>query len=247
MSGNLLFKKGSFKRRKEIRKKKDFEARVAALNAKNSRSTSNKWDRHLKALSKEALFDLYIRQNRSMKEVSKVLGCSATKVAYWMERYKVLRRNRSEATYQKRNPLGDPFKEPQLNNTNEALLMGMGLGLYWGEGNKLNRNSVRLGNTDPALIRTFISFLNLFSIKGEKLHFGLQIFSDIKPSEALSFWTKALRVQKSRFQKVVITPSRGKGTYRNKSKCGVLTVYFNNKKLRDFVISKLKDYGYSGE
>jgi hypothetical protein len=230
-----------------VRKKREFEARVAALNNKNFKTTSKKWDRHLKTPSKEELFNLYTRRNRSMREISKVLGCSATKVAYWMERYKISRRDKSEATYQKRNPFGDPFKLSEPSDFNEALLMGIGLGLYWGEGNKLNKNSIKLGNTDPALVRAFIAFLNLFKIDKNKLHFGLQIFSDAKPSEALDFWIKQLKVQKSHFQKVVVTPLRGQGTYKRKLKYGVLTVYFNNKKLRDVIISKLRDYGYSGE
>ncbi|MGC9610642.1 MAG: hypothetical protein ABSE68_00210 [Minisyncoccia bacterium] len=248
MSGNLYFKKGKFKREREARKKREFEAKVAALNSKDFKSTSKKWDRDTKSLSKELLIGLYIRQNKSVNEIGKILKCSSHKVAYWMEKYKILRRNQSEATYQKRNPLGDPFNLIEPKSSSETELMGMGLGLYWGEGNKLNKNSIRLGNTDPALIKTFIRFLNkFFNIDQKKIRFGLQIFSDIKPSEALSFWIKELKVDESQFQKVVVTPSRGAGTYKKKLKYGVLTVHFNNKKLRNVIISKLKDYGYNGE
>ncbi len=247
MSGNLYFKKGKFKREREARKKKELEARIAILNSKSFKSKSKKWHRNIKTLSKETLADLYVRQNKSTAEIGKAVGCSAHKVAYWMERYKIPRRSKSEATYQKRNPFGDPFRSSEPGNINEALLMGLGLGLYWGEGNKLNRNSIKLGNTDRALVKTFINFLKLFEIDESKLRFGLQIFSDTKPSMALGFWVKNLEVSGSQFQKVVITPSRGNGTYRSKSKYGVLTVYFNNKKLRDVIIGKLKDYGYNGE
>ena len=240
-------KKGELKREKEAREKREFEAKVRLLNSRNFKATSKKWNRNTKTLSKEKLLELYVRQNKSTEEIGKIFGCSGHKVAYWMEKYKIPRRNQSEATYQKRNPLGDPFKILEPSSFSEALLMGMGLGLYWGEGKKADKNSVRLGNTDLALIRTFVTFLNLFSINEGKLHFGLQIFSDVKPSEALNFWMENLGIGKSQFQKVVITPSRGKGTYRNKSKYGVLTVYFNNKKLRNVIVGKLKDYGYDGE
>ncbi len=240
-------KKGELKREKEAREKREFEAKVRLLNSRNFKATSKKWNRNTKTLSKEKLLELYVRQNKSTEEIGKIFGCSGHKVAYWMEKYKIPRRNQSEATYQKRNPLGDPFKSSEPSSLNEALLMGMGLGLYWGEGNKLNKNSIRLGNTDPALVRTFITFLNLFNINEDKLRFGLQIFSDVKPMEALDFWIKQLKVNKSHFQKVVVTPSRGAGTYRRKLKYGVLTVYFNNKKLRNVIVGKLKDYGYDGE
>lgn len=249
MSGNILkiYEKGRFRREKEVRKKREFEAKVAKLNGKNFKSESKKWDRNVKIPAKDTLLELYSRKNKSMKDIGKILGCSTTKTAYWMQKYGISRRTISEAIYEKQNPLGDPFELFEPKNISNSLLMGMGLGLYWGEGTKADRNSIRLGNTDPALIRTFLSFLDLFGVKKNKLRFGLQIFSDTKPLEALDFWLKNLDAGKSQFQKVVITPSRGKGTYRNKSKYGVLTVYFNNKRLRNVIVGKLKDYGYSGE
>lgn len=248
MSGNVYFKKGKFKREKEARKKREWNKKIAELNSRNFKSTSKKWDRNTKTISRDTLIALYLRENKSMQEIAKVIGCSRTKIYYWMERHKISRRSISEAIYQKHNPLGDPFKLSEPKNMKEAQLMGMGLGLYWGEGNKLNRGSIKLGNTDPALVKTFIRFLDtFFGINPKKLRFGLQIFSDIKPAEALNFWLIRLNMNKDQFQKVVVTPSRGVGAYRKKSKYGVLTVYFNNKKLRNVIVGKLKDYGYGGE
>ena len=87
----------------------------------------------------------------------------------------------------------------------------------------------------------FIKFLKeIYSIKKEKLKFGLQIFSDINPEEALSFWIRRLDVSKDQFQKPVVSKVRGNGTYKIKSKFGVLTVYFNNIKLRNIIISEIE-------
>src|SRR5271157_4776813 len=67
--------------------------------------------------------------------------------------------------------------------------MKLGIGLYWGEGNKKNIGSIRLGNTNPRLICSFVEFLiKIFGINVPKLRFGLQIFSDIQQAEALNFW-----------------------------------------------------------
>jgi len=243
----VFYKKGKFKRELKEMRRREFNARVAKLNQPGYKPASKKWDRNTKRISKETLSELYSRQKKSMEEIGKILGFSKSKMAYWMEKYEIPKRTISEAIYEKRNPLGNPFMLFEPGNISEALLMGMGLGLYWGEGNKLNKNSIRLGNTDPALIKTFLIFLNLFRIDKDKLRFGLQIFSDMNPPEALSFWVKKLGVDRSKFQKVIVTPSRGKGTYRKKMAYGVLTVYFNNKRLRNVIVSKLKDYGYSGE
>jgi len=176
-----------------------------------------------------------------MQEIADILGVSLHKVSYWMDKHKIERRSRSEATYLKHNPDGDPFKFKKPVNIKSAELMGLGLGLYWGEGTKANKNSVRLGNTDPDLINKFIEFLTrIYSIDKGKLKFGLQIFSDIDPEKALLFWIDNLGVNRKQFQRPVVTPSRGKGTYRRKLEYGVLTVYFNNKKLRDALMDELK-------
>ncbi|MCL4392458.1 hypothetical protein M1413_03960 [Patescibacteria group bacterium] len=248
MSGNVFYKKGRYKRKIQERKKLEFAARVAEVNSKRFKSKSKKWDRDTRKVSKGALSELYWESGKSMQEMAKILGCSQHKVSYWMNKYKILRRDRSEATYQKRNPLGDPFLVREPKNLKEAELMGMGLGLYWGEGTRASRNSIRLGNTDPALIRIFIKFLRtFFAIDGKKLRFGLQVFNDGDSGEALNFWVKHLGVDKHLFQKVVVTPSRGGGIYRRKMNTGVLTIYFNNKKLRNVIVGKLKDYEYVGE
>ena len=154
-------------------------------------------------------------------------------------------RSISEAIYLKSNPKGDPFKIKKLNNKEDFFIMGLGLGLYWGERTKSNKNSIRLGNTDPALILKFIKFMDVvYGVKKDKLKFGLQIFNDIVPQEALSFWVKILGVGRDRFQKVVVTPSRGFGTYRKKVKYGVITIYYHNKKLRDILCGELKKMGF---
>jgi len=112
----------------------------------------------------------------------------------------------------------------------------IGIGLFWGEGNKMNKNSVRLGNTDPELILCFLDFMKrCYHIDISRLRFGIQIFSDSSAKEALHFWSEKLQVPDSQFQKVVITESGKIGTYRNKNTTGVLTIYFSNTKLRDTI------------
>ena len=180
-----------------------------------------------------------------MQNVAREFGCSLNKVKYWMHKHGIPSRSISEAIYLKNNPKGDPFKIKKLTNKDDFFIMGLGLGLYWGEGTKSNKNSIRLGNTDPALILNFIKFMNrVYGIKKNKLKFGLQIFNDVTPREALSFWVDILGVGHDKFQKVVTTPSRGLGTYRKKAKYGVVTIYYHNKKLRDILCGELKKMGF---
>ena len=184
----------------------------------------------------------YELKGHSAAVISKNIGCSETKVNYWLHKHGIQKRTISEAVYLKNNPCGDPFffKKPQ--NEEEWFLYGLGLGLFWGEGNKVNRHSVRLGNTDPDLIAKFLEFLKcIYRVDTNRLRFGLQIFSDCHPNTAKRFWRKKLNISNTQFQKVIITKTSGDGTYKHKNKYGVLTVYFSNVKLRDMIISAIEE------
>ena len=192
-------------------------------------------------IKRDLLQKLYVENMLSMQQIADTQKCSVNTVNYWMSKYKIKKRTISEGVYAKWNPNGDPFVVYRPRNLEEAMLHGIGLGLYWGEGTKANKHSIRLGNTDPRLMLTFIRFLEqAYKIKKEKLKFGLQVFSDMPAQDALYFWQKILCVQKKQFMKVIVTPSRGVGTYHRKIKHGVLTVYFNNYKLRNILCREIE-------
>lgn len=191
-------------------------------------------------IAKTKLEELYLNKKLSMMETSKLLGCSPHRVVYWMDRHNIARRSISEAVYQRSNPNGDPFGFKKPETTKKYMLMGLGLGLYWGEGTKSSKHAVRLGNTDPELLKMFMSFLILiFQVDKDALRFGLQVFTDIDTEEALEYWTRKLDVSREQFYKPTVTISGSIGTYRVKSKYGVVTLHFNNKKLRDIIVELL--------
>lgn len=192
-------------------------------------------------LTKEILTDLYLDKKFSVATIAQKFCCSQGKINYQLKRFKIPKRTISEALYSKHNPGGDPFAVKKLTKSTEYLLLGLGLGLYWGEGNKLNKNAIRLGNVDPDLIRVFIHFLKvIYNVQEERLRFSLQIFSDSNPQKKLEFWSKKLRVSISQFYKVTVTTPRAKGTYSRKAENGVLTVHFNNTKLRNEIIARIE-------
>lgn len=195
----------------------------------------------MKTVTKDILLDLYTSKKLSVKVIADSFNCSENKITYWLNKYGIKKRSISEAIYIKRNPNGDPFKESKLTSKTEFILYGIGLGLYWGEGTKSNKLSIRLGNTNPNIIKTFLNFLHkIYNIDKNKLKFGLQVFNDMDPIGAKNFWKRELNLKNGQFQKIVITPSRGLGNYRNKTKYGVLTLYYHNKKLRDIICGELE-------
>lgn len=202
-------------------------------------------------IEESLLRKLYVADRLSSREISSRLGFSESKVNYWISKYKIPKRSISDAVYTRLNPEGDPFFAAKTISKDDAFLLGLGLGLFWGEGNKKDPVSVRLGNSDPDLIKIFLRFLeDRFQIKKHRLRFGLQVFSDMDYTTAEEFWIRYLNVDASQFYKTVVTVSGKVGSYREKTKYGVLTLYFHNKKLRDLIvgeIDKLRNIDYHSD
>lgn len=192
-------------------------------------------------MDKKLLELWYLRDKKSVHTIARELNCSDGKINYWMEKHFIPKRSISEAIYTKNNPKGDPFTPVTTKIDTNSFLFGLGLGLYWGEGTKKNLSSVRLGNTDPHLVRAFILFLRKsYDIDESRLRFALQIFTDMDQNKEERFWQTFLKVSAEQFYKTINTRSGRVGTYREKSKHGVLTIYFHNKKLRDILINEIE-------
>ncbi len=184
---------------------------------------------------------MYTHEQKSVKQISKLLSCSENKINYWLRKYSIEKRTISNALYVRHNPEGDPFRFNIPKTNEEYFLFGLGLGLYWGEGNKRNKYSIRLGNTDPRLIEYFIHFLEkMYTVRKEKMRFGLQVFNDGEARKALIFWTKTLGISPKQIGNVVVTPSRGKGTYKRKTPHGVLSVSVSNVRLRNLICQEIE-------
>lgn len=189
----------------------------------------------------EPLFDLYVNKKQSSAQISKLYKCSENKVNYWLQKYNIKKRTISDAIYQLKNPLGDPFLVELPKTLQQGILFGLGLGIYWGEGLKRGNVGMRLTNTDVRMVKKFIDFLEeFFNIDKNRLRFSLQIFEDLHPKEALNYWRRELGIKKEQFYKTIISEVRGKGTYKYKSEHGVIIVYFNNTKLKKIILEMIE-------
>ena len=232
MSGNLLFDKRKMRERRT--RKLDVVRHV-----NNMHRTWEK-GRHTSSISKKHLEVLYLGERKSMQEIADALSCSVRKVVYWKARYKIPSRSRSEATYAKRNPYGDPFMARPTLTRQSAFLAGLGLGLYWGKGTWSGDHAVRLATSDPKLASAFVTFLSTrYSVPRQKLRFGLQVSNGTSAESALQFWQRELRVGPAQFRKVAVTGRAGSQAHSKKSTRGVLTVHCHNKKLKQVLMNEL--------
>ncbi len=171
----------------------------------------------------------------SMKDIAYKYNVSIHKVAYWMDKYAIPRRNRSEATYIKSNPTGDPFKITDIDSPEKSELLSLGIGLYMGEGSKKHQHQVRFTNSDPTLIRIFLKFLrDICCVNPSKVKAWLNVFDDVSFKETMSFWLNQTQILEENFMKPTIRPHRT-GTYKSKSPYGTLTIIVCNTNLLRFI------------
>jgi hypothetical protein len=245
MSGPRLFHKGEGKRRwEEIRREREYaearhRAKEIARSIKAGTYQFRKKPRY-DSISEQTLRDLYINQKLSIKKIAARLNFSHQKIAYWLDKYRITTRTISEAIYVFHHPAGDPFKLRQPANDREAVLFGLGIGLYWAMVNKANTGAIRLSSTNAQLIAKFINFLETFlAIPKNDLRFGLQIPPGVAPRSALDFWSKELKINSKQFYRITVTRSQSLDVRRRQSQFGVATVYYLNKKARDILVGLL--------
>lgn len=194
------------------------------------------------SLSKELLEELYNAQHLSMTEIAERLDCSPNKVAYWMIKHDIPRRDVSEAIYLWQNPTGDPFEIQESLSGDEQELFYLAIALYIGEGKKRDREQVSLSNTEPRVIKVFLRFLReICHVDEKKIWAWINIFDDSNLRRAQEYWEDVTGLTSSQFYKPVVRARRG-GTYLNVSEYGTLTVGVNNTRLREIVLQWCEEY-----
>ena len=80
--------------------------------------------------------------------------------------------------------------------------------LYWAEGAKRDFN---LTNTDPSLIKTFVSCLKESGVKKERLSINLRIYEDLDREKACNFWSKIVGIPKKKIMYIDVLRGKKNG------------------------------------
>ena len=117
----------------------------------------------------------------------------------------------------------------------------LGLFLYWGEGTKAANSSTQLTNTNPAMIKFFIKWLELLGVEKKNLKVKLHLYSDMNIKESVAFWSKELKIPVSQFKKPYIKETNLKSiTYKNGFGKGTCCVIFGDRNLWEYITMGLK-------
>lgn len=115
---------------------------------------------------------------------------------------------------------------------NDPLFLS-GIVLYWAEGTRLNKNyrkyQLAFTNADSKLVSFYCNFLqrHFKDIDKKDWRAGLFLYPDIKPKEAVSYWSGVLNIPHRQFIKPQILES--KGIQNRKLKFGTCCLYVNSK------------------
>lgn len=189
------------------------------------------------------ILNLYQQENLSMAQIADKLKLSPSTIRYWLDKNNIKRRTRSEAINDwyltKFHKI--PFQLKDRLSDDEKTLKTAGIMLYWGEGAK-SGNVVKFTNSDPYMIKLFLKFLrNVCGVDEKRLKALLHIYPDHNEKELLSLWTEKTKIPKERFYKSYLHIGK-KGTYKQKSKFGTLTVNYPDKRLLKLILDWINDY-----
>ncbi len=121
-------------------------------------------------------------------------------------------------------------------------LLIAGLFLYWGEGGKTMLASTSLSNTDPAMLRFFIFWLQAFGVSKNRLRVHIHLYADMDIKKELRYWSKALDLPLTSFTKPYIkTSNRSELSYKQKFMHGTCNVLYHNRDVSEYVLMAL-DY-----
>jgi hypothetical protein len=111
-----------------------------------------------------------------------------------------------------------------------------GLFLYWGEGTKTSVASTSLSNTDPAMIRFFIQWLQLLGVSRDRLKVYIHLYSDMDARRELHHWSKVLDLPLTAFRKPYIKTSKRSGlSYPQKFTHGTCNLIYENRDISEYV------------
>lgn len=198
------------------------------------------------------------KRGMSYSQIKNKLGISKSTLSGWLynmplseKRIKELRDNspvriehyRNTMRAKKEARLKEVYKKvsKDIGNFSKRDLFLAGLFLYWGEGAKSTSSSTILTNTNPAMLKFFIKWLELFGITRKDLKAKLHLYSDMNIKRGIDFWSKELRIPKSQFRKTHVKKTSSKSiTYRNGFGKGTCNVIFENRIFWEYIMMGLK-------
>ena len=211
-------------------------------------------------LDRRKAFELR-KQGKSYSQIKKELGMSKSTLSQWLRKYPLTKeqidslRGKSEVRIEKYRETMRRKREERFDkyyNEEKALWLPLskrelfiaGLFLYWGEGNKSQRNMLSINNTDPAVIQ-FALFWVIKSLNVQKSDVRLQLhlYSDMDIDKELVYWCNVLKVKKHQFNKPYIKQSKRADIDQKGFGHGTCGIQIGNTVLKERILALIQAMG----
>src|SRR3989344_7391993 len=122
----------------------------------------------------------------------------------------------------------------EIGTLSKREMLIAGVFLYWGEGAKTSVASTSLSNTDPAMIKFFIQWLELLDVPKNRLRVYVHLYSDMDIQKELQYWSRTLNLPSSAFRKPYVKTSNRSGlSYPQKFTHGTCNLIYDNRDISE--------------
>ncbi len=198
------------------------------------------------------------KRGYSYNQIKKELGLSKSTLSGWLadyplsekrinelrannprriEKYIATMRTKREVKFS----IGLQKAKKDIGKITQRELFIAGFFLYWAEGGKTKRNSLILTNTDPSMLKVHLRWLEILGVSKEKLKIKLHLYKDMDMYKEISFWSKELGIEKSKFNKTWMKDSKMSNlTYKNNFGHGTCNIILNDTIMATYVLMGIK-------
>jgi predicted transcriptional regulator len=208
-------------------------------------------------LQQRVLAEKMRREGQSYSTIQKQLGVSKSTLSSWLKgiplsdtRLRELRDFnpvRIEKTRQtkllKKQTRRDAVLEKVKHDfkVNKTPLFKEGFYLYWGEGTKTAEYTVALTSSDPAIIKCFLSWLQILGVSKADMRVKLHIYSDQIETDVLQFWIQKTKLLKRQFYKSYIKKTfADRKTYKSTFGNGTCSVLYHDRDMYEYVMAGIR-------
>ena len=199
------------------------------------------------------------KQEMSYSQIKDILRVSKSTLSFWLKNYPLSRerinelRGRSERRIEKFRETMRQKKEERLQGfykeqkkiifpLSKKELYLAGLFLYLGEGSRSKEAMLSVSNTDPSVIKFFMTWLTKnLNIPKNKLKIHLHLYKDMDILREIKFWSNFLNIPTSQFNKPYIKKTTTKNiNHKGGFGHGTCNISVGNARLTERILMGLK-------
>ena len=199
------------------------------------------------------------KKGKSYFEIKKILGVSKSTLSNWLHNYPLSKelirelRDWNSVRIEKYIATRRRNRETMLKEILDKVKLRLfpmskrdlyiaGLFLYWGEGGKTQKAQLILSNSNPAVIKMYVNWLEkILKVDPCKLKIKLHLYSDMDILKEKNYWAKLINITVDQFSKPYIKESKFSSiNYKNGFGHGTCNVILNNAILARKILMSLK-------